>query len=501
MLTIDGWIRAQALVAGLVLLHGVVTGVTAQQPALELSLEDAIALARANNPDFLVQVSAERDADWALREAYGGLLPTAGAATGFQYIATGSPRFGVFTGGDLGLVSTPAYYLSNYSLGVNFRLSGADLYRVSREKANHEAVAARLEAAGYGLSTEITVHYLATLRAHDGVALAERELERADLNLGLARARHEVGLATELEARHAEVERGQTEVALLRARSALQVERLRLSQRMGLELADELVLISRFEVFEPVWDREDLLRRAQAGHPQLRALRAVVDATTAGTQAARSAYLPTLEMSAGWAGYTRQARDGTLLGDQAARQSLEQCETMNMLSARLTEPLPGTPMDCQAVAAETRRQVVAQNRGFPFDFKGEPLSAQLRLSLPLFTGLSRQRQVEAARTAVSDAEHRLRAEELRLTADVATAHLNVETAYQAASLETRNRELANAQLRLTRERYEAGLASFSELLDAETLVARSDRAYLAAIYAFHEGVALLEAAVGSRLAY
>jgi outer membrane protein TolC len=77
-----------------------------------LSLEQAIALARQNNPGFLQQRNDEGAADWAVREAYGQLLPGASVSTGFSYQAAGTPRFGNFTARDLGLSSSPAYLAS-----------------------------------------------------------------------------------------------------------------------------------------------------------------------------------------------------------------------------------------------------------------------------------------------------------------------------------------------------------------------------------------------------
>src|SRR5690606_8618472 len=90
-------------------------------------------------------------------------------------------------------------------------------------------------------------------------------------------------------------------------------------------------------------------------------------------------------------------------------------------------------------------------------------------------------------------------EELRLSTEIGTALQNVQTAYQTYVLESRNRELAEEQLRLAQERYRVGAISFVELLDAETIKARADRSYLSSVYAFHEGLAALEAAVGHPL--
>src|SRR3990172_8041216 len=58
-------------------------GLAAQQPTL--TLDDAITLARRNNPDYLAQKNDADVADWSVREAYGGLLPGASPSTSFQY--------------------------------------------------------------------------------------------------------------------------------------------------------------------------------------------------------------------------------------------------------------------------------------------------------------------------------------------------------------------------------------------------------------------------------
>ena len=79
------------------------------------------------------------------------------------------------------------------------------------------------------------------------------------------------------------------------------------------------------------------------------------------------------------------------------------------------------------------------------------------------------------------------------------AYLNASTARESVALEARNRELADDQLKLARERYRVGVASFLELQDAATIKARAEQAYLAAVYSYHESMAALETAVGRTL--
>jgi outer membrane protein len=475
-----------------------------QAPPARLSLEDAIALARRNNPEFQAQRNDAGVSEWAVRAAYGELLPGASASGSLGYQASGTPRFGIFSASDFGVSSTPAYYSSDYFLGLNYSLSGSNLLAPGREKSNRRATEAGIVASDFLLQADVTRQYLAVLRARDGVVLAEEELKRAAETLKLAQAKVAVGASIPLEAKQAEVERGRAEVAVLQARNLVQTETLRLMQQIGIELNRDVELTTQFGLFDVSWPQEELVRTALDAHPQLTAARANERAGEAAVKMARSAYLPTLDMSAGLSGYTREAGSRSYLITQAQQQvaSLrERCEDNNLISARLTSPLPGYPQNCSLIVLtpQQQRDVLAQNDVFPFDFTGQPWTAQMRISLPIFQGFGRELQIEQARAAAADARHRVRGEELRLKTEIASAYLTASTARQSVTLELRNRELAGEALDLARERYRVGAAPFLELQEAETVKARADRAYLNALYAFHEGIAALETAVGRNL--
>lgn len=476
-------------------------GLSQEAPAT-LSLEEAISIAMRNNPNYLAQRNDEAEADWAVREAYGALVPTASLSAGAQYQAGGQQRFGVFTGEDLGVGRTSGYLLSSYSIGLGYRLGGETLFRPTQARADRRATQARIDAAAFQLAADVSQRYLAALAAHDGVELARSELQRADENLRLAEARVAVGSAIRLEAMQAEVERGRAEVELVRAQNLLRTETLRLLEVMGVELDREVELTSDLPIFEPTWSLDDLVATALRGHPQLHAMRAAEDAANTGVRMARMQYLPTLSLSAGWSGYTREATNDEFLLEEyrnGVTQSQANCLEFNQILSRLNPPLP--TQDCSQIAVDpaTEADIRAQNNMFPFDFAREPFSASLQISLPVFNGFSRERTVASARVAAEDARYQLRAEQLRIEAEVAAAHANIQTAYRAVMLEERNRDLADEQLILAREQYRVGSTSFVDLVDAETRKSQADRAYLSAVYEFHNALAALEAAVGTDL--
>lgn len=475
-------------------------GAVAQEPAT-LTLDEAVALALAHNPDHQAQLNDEVVADWQVRSAYASLLPTASVGGGLSYQSGGQARIGGFTSGDIGLGETPSYYYSSYNASVGFSLSGAKIYEIGREQASRRAVLANLDGSARTLRANVTRQYLAVLRSRDAVELARSELERAEANLSLAEARRAVESATIIEVTQAEVERGRAEVNLLQSRAGLDNQKTRLLQLIGLDPAREVELTSDVPVFEPTWEMESLIQAALASQPALEAARASREGAEAGVRMARSSYWPTLSISTGLSGYTRRVGSEAYLINQAEaslRSQRDLCELLAQLAG-------AGGVDCAAeypieLSDAERARILSQNDQFPFDFETEPLSVSLGISLPIFQGLSRQRQLEAARAAADDAALRARAEELRVRADVTTAYRNLRSAYRTVQLEERNAALAGDQLRLARERYRVGSTSFLELMEAETLKVRGDREYLLALYSFQETLTGLEAAVGQDLA-
>jgi outer membrane protein TolC len=93
----------------------------------------------------------------------------------------------------------------------------------------------------------------------------------------------------------------------------------------------------------------------------------------------------------------------------------------------------------------------------------------------------------------------VREQEIALEADIAIGVANVRTAYESALLEERNRALAEQQLDLARDRYQLGEINFVDLVDAQTVLAQAEADRLAAVYAYHDLVTVLEALVAAPL--
>ena len=145
-----------------------------QQDTLRLSLDQSIELARTTNPALRATRNDESVADWDVRQAYGSLLPSASVGGGFSWQGAGEQRLGSLTLAQ----NQPAYYISNYDVGVTFQLDGNKLLAPAAARARRSVTAAQIRAAELSLDAAVTRAYLEILRRADGETFAWRRDSR-----------------------------------------------------------------------------------------------------------------------------------------------------------------------------------------------------------------------------------------------------------------------------------------------------------------------------------
>ncbi|HLM66431.1 MAG TPA: TolC family protein, partial [Longimicrobium sp.] len=271
------------------------------------------------------------------------------------------------------------------------------------------------------------------------------------------------------------------------------------------ELPDGTRLSSTFELFEPRWTAEELVRQAVENNPGLLTARAGTVAAQTQVRAARSAYLPSLSFQVGMSGSVYSAGNidplvqqqlGSLAGAYSSCNENNTLRTAAGLSAvNCAQFNPDDP----AVRSAIRQQVEAGNPSFPFGYERQPVQASMSISLPLFDGLNRERRIAEARVAESDARLAVTAAEQRLTADVRAGLLGMRTAYRAAALQREVAANAAEELRMARERFRLGAGTSLEVTDAQTRLAEAERAVIDSVYTYHKSLAALEALVGRSL--
>ena len=259
---------------------------------------------------------------------------------------------------------------------------------------------------------------------------------------------------------------GQQQVAVLTARNQAEVEKLRLFQQLGVPQPGDVLLTTELPVGLPGQSLDALLTEARDKNPQLRALKDREAASVISTRMTKAQYLPTFTLSANISGYTQKYTDASYVATLPAAQ---------------------------------QGSVTSANSAFPFSFTRNPYTLNAGLSLPIFDGFAREQRVQVAEAAHSDAQFNVRAQELRLTADLTAAYLTLQTDAQSVTLNTRNAQTAREALTLAEQRYRVGLNSLVEVIQARADFERAESDRITSIFQFHRDYAALEQAAGRPL--
>jgi outer membrane protein len=470
--------------------------VTAQSAPAALTLDEAVQLARRNNPLYLQTVNARRSADMNVRSTYAAFLPSVGASLGGRLQKTGTQFFQ-----GVALDNSSDVLTSSYGIGLNYFVSSDILFAPKIARANQSAAEADVTNAAEGMRQLVTVNYLATLRANAAAALSDTLVLTAKGQLELAKARQSVGAATILDVRTAEVALGRSEITALQAHNTAEVQKLRLFEQIGVPKPDSVTLTTRFTVTPVTFRLDSLLDLASRTNPQLLAAKSRESSASTTLRGAQGRYLPTLSFNTGWGGQT------SALAEDAA--AIEQAEAglqggwrscMRTDSIRVGAGLNSLNCGAQPTfTPEMEAAAIAANNKFPFDFTKSPRSYSVQISMPIFDNLQRETRVQQAALNRADARYRVRQTELALTSNVTEALRNLQTAQRSVELNDINAAAAREQLSFAEERYRVGAATFLEVTNARGVFEQAQVDRLNATYEYHRTFAALEAAVGRPL--
>jgi outer membrane protein len=271
---------------------------------------------------------------------------------------------------------------------------------------------------------------------------------------------------------------------------------------MGVPQPENVRLTTDLPVTQPTVQLQPLLTQARSGNPAIVALRARQRSADVSVSRAKSAYLPSLSLQTGVSGFTQQNQDiDGVIADEATSTAQQQAACFTQDSIRTGAGMPSINSRCQGLVFTPANASALRefNDQWPFDMTRNPISLQLQFSVPIWTGFSREQQIQEATASRRDAEFNVRQQDLRLTADVTAAHLVLTAAYEAVRIQEQNSATARDALTLAQERFRVGASSFIDVQTARADYERAETERINAVYEFHKAFAALEAAVGRPL--
>lgn len=460
-----------------------------------LSVEQAVELAQANNPQLRQSINARRSAAATTRSAYGALLPNVSSSAGVSWR---EGRQQVFNG--IGFGANANTIGSSAGLNASVQYGMETLLQPRAAKAAQSAVESEIDAATQQLRTAVTTQYLVALQAQARAQLQDTLLESARLSVELAKARAAAGSATALDVQRAEVTLGQQRVQVVQARNTLAIEKLRLFENLGLAgAAQDVQLTTQYAVTPLTTGVNELVELARNGNPNVIARRKREDVAAINQRQARAAYLPSFSLSTGYGGFTNSYTNDNFPVSQALSSKQSSCYQRGAVLQVVGQAFD--PATCAAITLTAAEIAAAKstNSAFPLSLTRNPYSVNAQLSLPIFNGWQREQRVAEAAVQRDNARQAVRQQELSAQQAVRTAYLNLDAAQQTVALQDENGRLARQALLLAETRYRVGQATFLDVANARADFARAENDRITAVYDYHRAFAALEQAVGRRL--
>jgi outer membrane protein TolC len=262
--------------------------------AREVTLPEALSLARENAPALEQRMSQLEVAKYGEMTAWGQFLPD--LSLSYQYNNSSSGRLDP-TGQTITTTSYSAQLGAQIDLFRGFRrfsdLRGA--------KRGVEASSARLRETAYLTRESVKISWYNALANRELVRVEADRVARQEDQLGFVEQQLELGRATRSDVLRSQVDLNNARVALLNAENGARTAQYALAEAVG--VTEPLAPAEDAELeAEPLGaSREELLARALSASPSLTAIRAQAAADEAAVSSAKSAYLPTLSARGGWA--------------------------------------------------------------------------------------------------------------------------------------------------------------------------------------------------------
>jgi outer membrane protein len=442
------------LLPGLVLSVLVVPGPLAAQVPSQLSLEEALAIARTRNPAYLRAI-AQSDASGAdVRAGFGGFLPDLSASLSWsgnsRTIITGEDDFGqpVRLPDPLTFRSSSAFQSVSSSLVLFDGLRTLNSWRAARAGADAAAAGVAYEAAA--VRAEVERRFYSALQARRLIEVEEQLLEISRQQLDATQRLFRVAARTEVDVLGAQVQVSQQEQELARARGEARKAVLSLAEQIGLEQDADFEVVGELPTpFDPSnLDQDSLLARSIGQNPRLG--RAAADAAQASfsASAARGRRWPTV----------------------SARASFGRNVSLSSYDAVF--------------------QLNPQDRSFGFG---------VDVQIPLFTRFQTSLAVAQAVAQERIAAETLREAELLLDRDVRSAFIDLQTAHRRLQLAQQAVDFSRRRLTMAQQQYQLGTIGFTEFQQIVTSASQDARSLISAELEFARAAVTLEELVGGRV--
>ncbi len=425
----------------------------AQQEPKSLSLADCIAQALGSNPSIQISKAKVEGADARTLETNAALLPELKVS-----------------GGVMELSSVPAYTLSlpapinfsktifpditeNYSLKLSLQQPLFTGFKLSKSKEmaslNAQATKEDLTKDQSDMIVNVTVAYWNLYRAEETKKVIEQTLAQVNEHLKDVQSSARQGMATDADVMKVQVQLSEVRVKDVQARNAIRLAMMSLNSLIGNPLSTDIVLTDTPQ--SSANDSEQLLKndvaalsmRAAQHRPEIKSMQLHHEMNEAGVVAANGGWYPQIFLDADY-NYARP-------------------------NSRILPP--------------TDEWSGTWDVGVTFQWT-------------VWDWLTTEHQTAQAKATVRQSEAGLKQLHDAVDLDVAQQYYNAQTAAEEVDVARAGAEQARESYRMTHEKFKSGVASNSDLLDAEVALLQANLTQTQATVDYAVAIAKLKRAMG-----
>jgi outer membrane protein len=432
---------------------GLTAPLRAQEVPAVLTLEDALRIARQNNPTYRQALNDANVAAIGVKQGWAAFLPSLSTSAGFNLSSNTSG-----TGeGDFGQpVENPdpiTFRSSSASQGANLNFTffdgGSMFRRLSEARARERATDAQILGAASTIDGQVTRDFYAARRTRLLVDVELRNLATARTRFEDTQQRFRIAAADQVDLLDAEQSVIRVEQQLASAEANAATTLLTLRQTLGIDPGIEFELADVLpEVFDPsTLNAEQLVALAIERSPAVAQNRASLEAQRYAVSAARGSRWPTISGGFGYSRSTSETGYGAFGNFNP-------------------------------------------NSRYGWGFN-------LNVSLPIFQRFQTTSQIAQAEAQREDAEYSLRGAQIEVEKIVREQLIELERLYRNFETQQRLASLSEQQVTLAEEQYRLGARDF---LQFQTIVdnnAEAQRQVVQARFDFVNALITLDQTLGA----
>ena len=438
---------------------------THHQKTLNLTLEESIVRAQANNLNVLSLKEKVRTAEAQVRVARARLLPYVSVTSNYTYfkdlsrsvLEFGNGGFPAFpsvdgmaqNGGDGSEQSVieiefGAHHNLQATLGLRQPVFAWGRYLNAYQGAqlDLEAVRTELRSGLNQLSLDVSEAFHGVLLAQEFAKVARQSVALVQEQLNMAQKRFDAGAVTNFDVLRAEVQLANTKTQLIQARNRVVVAQNAFKNLLNIDLADEIHLTGSFKFLEESdLELDALMLLAKENRPEIQQLE---------------------------------------LSEAAGRKRLDVAKTGNRPDVSLFSNYQ----------VDDNEKLTKMNRIW---------NIGVQINIPIFDGIATRATVQQAKSGLKQTQLAKQQRINIVEFEVRTAYLNLIQAKSSIAVQKETVAQAVESMRIANLRYDNGMLTSVELTDTQLALAQAEVNHLQARHDYVVEFARLERAVGQPL--